>query len=118
MAWSIERIEKELLRCESGPVARPAEVLVEAVNRVEQTLGAGWIESEVSSAKGIATAMRVIGMGLRLPARENLARADDLIVNLQRREQNAEAELTAIYLFRSTAPSAQIELYNLGLGFG
>jgi len=61
--------------------------------------------------KRLATAMRVIGMGLRLPALEYLARADELITNLQRRKQNAEAELTAIYLFCSTAPAAQVELY-------
>jgi hypothetical protein len=65
MAWSIDRIEKELLLCEAGVVAMPAD-LVAAVNRIEQTLGDGWIDSEVSAAKGIAPAMRVIGMGLRL----------------------------------------------------
>jgi hypothetical protein len=52
MAWSIERIEKELLLSNVDVVALPVDVILAAVNRVEQMLGAGWIESEVSSAKG------------------------------------------------------------------
>jgi hypothetical protein len=111
MAWPIDRIEKELLSGPASSVALPTETLVAAVNRVEQTLGPKWIETEIFQAKGLSIAMHVIGMGLRLPAIENLARADALITNLRRRDQNADAELTAIYLFRSTAPSAQLELY-------
>lgn len=111
MAWSIDRIEKELLLCPASTVALSLETLVAAVNRVERNLGAEWIDSEISQVKGLSIAMRVIGMGLRLPAIENLPRADQLITKLRRRDQNADAELTAIYLFRSTAPSAQLELY-------
>lgn len=111
MAWSIERIKKELLLGEASGVALTTEVLVETVNRVAQTLGAGWIESEVSTVRGMAPAMNVIGMGFRLAAIENLAQADKLITNLRRRDQNADAELTAVYLFRSIAPSTELELY-------
>ena len=111
MAWSDERIEKELLRCKLDVVALPAEVAVAAVNRVEQVLGSWWIEAETASAKGIAPAMQIIGMGLRLASLENLAASEELITNLQGRDQNAEAELTAIHLFRSSEPSAQIELH-------
>jgi hypothetical protein len=106
MMWSIDRIEKELLSGPASTVALPSETLVAAVNRVEQTLGAGWIESEISQVKGLSIAMRVIGTGLRLPSVENVPRADELITNLRRREQNADAELTAIHLFRSTIPTA------------
>jgi hypothetical protein len=55
--------------------------------------------------------MRLIGTGLRLPSVENLPRAEELIINLRRGEQNTDAELTAIHLFRSTVPAAQLELY-------
>jgi hypothetical protein len=73
MPWSVERIEKELLLSELNVLAMPAEVVVTAVNRVEQLFGTGWIDGETASAKGIAPTMQVIGMGLRLPALDNLA---------------------------------------------
>jgi hypothetical protein len=111
MTWSIDRIEKELLSGPVSTIALPSEMLAAAVNQVEQTLGAGWIESEISQVKGLSIAVRVIGMGLRLPAIENLPRAEELIRNLRRRDQNADAELTAIHLFRSMVPSPQLELY-------
>jgi hypothetical protein len=111
MAWSIERIEIELLRCKLDVVALPAEVAVAAVNRVEQVLGTGWIEAETASAKGIVPAMQVVGMGLRLASLENLAASEELITNLRRNDQNAEAELTGIHLFRSAEASAQIDLH-------
>jgi hypothetical protein len=50
-------------------------------------------------------------MGLRLSALDNLEQSEELITNLRRRDQNAEAELTAIYLFRSSDSSVQVELY-------
>lgn len=111
MTWPIDRIEKELLAGPASTVALPTETLVAAVNQVAQTLGSEWIKSEIALAKGLSIAMRVIGMGVRLPSIENLAGADELVTNLRRREQNADAELTAIYLFRSTVPTAQVELY-------
>ncbi len=110
MAWSIERIERELLQCKLDVVALPAEVVVAAVNRVEQVLGTGWIEAETSSVKGLAPAMQIIGMGLRLASLESVANSEKLITNLRRRDQNAEAELTAIHALRSSEPSVLVEL--------
>ncbi len=108
MTWSIDRIEKEILSGSAASIAMPIEALVAAVNRVEQTLGPEWIETEISNVKGLTVAMRIIGMGLPI---ENLSRADELVMNLRRRSQNAEAELTAIHLFRSTVPAVEVELY-------
>lgn len=111
MSWSVERIEKELLLSNVSVLAFPIETIVSAINRVEDVLGADWIEAEVSWGRGIAPAMHVISVGLRLTAIDNLEGTDKLITNLRRRVQNAEAELTAIYMFRAYDPTVQVELY-------
>jgi hypothetical protein len=108
MNWSIQKIETELLSSKIGVLALPPEIVVASVNRAEQVLGANWI---ASARKGVAPTMQVIGMGIRLTALENLKHSGQLITNLRRRDQNADAELTAIHLFQSSDPSTQVELY-------
>jgi len=111
MGWSIERIEKDLLRSKIDAISQASEVVVAAVERVVRVLGPEWIESETLSGTGIAPTMRIIGMGLRLPALESLAQSEELIMHLRRKDQNAEAELTAIHLIRAHDPSIQLELH-------
>jgi hypothetical protein len=45
--------------------------------------------------------MRIVGMGLRLQAIEGLPGNEELLTKVRNLDSSAEAELTAIYLFRS-----------------
>lgn len=109
MIWSIDDIERTLLGQKASVLALPPDLIVDSVNRVEQTLGPDWIRSE-QTATGIAPALGIIGMGLRLPVLDGLANTEKLINSLRRRDQNAEAELTAIYLIRDHDSSVELEL--------
>ncbi len=111
MGRSIEQLEKELLLSKADVLALAPDLVVAAVDRVERVLGSEWIESEISSGKGIAPTMRIIGMGLRLVSLENLAQSEELITHLRRGDQNAESELAAIHLIHSYDPSMQLELH-------
>jgi len=109
MSWLLEDVEKNLLGQKASVVALPAEVIVEAVNRVEAMLGRDWILAEMK-ATGIGPAMTVIGMGLRLASLNGLAKTEMLLSNLRLRDQSAKAELTAIYLIRGQDSSVELEL--------
>src|SRR5262249_34409276 len=64
---------------------------------------------------GLAPTMGVIGMGLRLAALEGIPDADKLLTRILDGDRDAEAELTALYLIRTHAPSAKVELHpNVG----
>lgn len=109
MNWSIDDIEKNLLGQRVSVIAIPPDVIANAVNRVEAMLGHDWIIVEMN-AKGIAPAMAVIGMGLQLGSLKGLANTEALVSNLRRQDQNAEAELTALYLIRAQDSSLEFEL--------
>ncbi len=110
MSWSIEDIENNLLLGKIDVLALAPESVVAAVNRVEDVLGPKWIASD-TSAKGIAPALRIIGVGQRLAALEGIAQPEELLRYIRRRDQNAEAELTAIYLIRPFGLSVELELH-------
>jgi hypothetical protein len=110
MGWSIDEIEKNFLHGKIDALALSPEAVLACFERVESVLGADWISSEMFGS-GLAPTMRIIGMGLRLAALEGIAQTDKLIEHLRRRDQNAEAELSAMYLIRSSRPTAQFELY-------
>jgi len=109
MSWSVARIEKEILHSGLDTLAFPPETIVSAVERVESVLGTQWLAS-ATAAKGIAPAMNVIAMGLRLPVLEGIPQSQALVRRLRQNEQSAAAELTAIYLFRSRDHSLTFEL--------
>jgi hypothetical protein len=112
--WSAEDIEKRFLNGKLDALAISPATVVSAFARVEHLLGSNWIESE-TSATGLAPTMGVIGMGLRLTALDGVAHADRLIKRIVAGDRSAEAELTAVYLLRSHAPSAIVELHpNVG----
>lgn len=50
-------------------------------------------------------------MGIRLPVLDGIPNTENLLNNLRKKDQNSEAELTAIYLFRSAYPDAEVDLY-------
>lgn len=110
MGWSIEDIEKNLLGGKVSTLALAPDLLVAAANRVERVLGHDWVVSGTQGT-GIAPAMQVLGIGLRLAALEGVAGTDKLIEHLRRRDQSAEAELTAIYIIRSKNPSVELQLH-------
>jgi hypothetical protein len=110
MTWTIEKIERDLLLAEVGTIVRPAGTIVEAVNRAERMLGTEWIASQ-SIHKGLASAMRIVGMGLRLQAIEGLSRSNELLEKLSQLDSSADSELTGIYLFRSGSPCVEVELF-------
>jgi hypothetical protein len=114
MGWSVARIEQDFLRTGIAALVLSPETVVSAFERVEKILGSEWL-SFATKAKGIAPTMDVIGMGLRLAALEGIPESEGLIRHIRRNDQNADAELTAIYLFRSFDPSLTIELHpNIG----
>jgi hypothetical protein len=110
MAWSIEKIERDLLGGRIDIIALPPATILETVKRAETVLGSEWIAS-FTSAKGLLPAMDVIGTGLCLTSLEGLADSDKLIERIRRKESSADAELTAIYLLRSGYPLPELELY-------
>lgn len=115
MNWSAEDIEKRFLSGKLSALAPSPETVLSAFARVERLLGLTWIESETASAKGLAPTMGVIGMGLRLAALEGIPDADKLLTRILDGDRSAEAELTAIYLVRTHASSAKLELHpNVG----
>jgi hypothetical protein len=110
MDWTIEDVEQKLLNGKIDTIAIPPATILEAVNRAETVLGSEWIAS-VGSAKGLAPAMDIVGTGLRLACLEGLAESEKLIEQIRRKDSSADAELTAIYLFRSSVPRVELELY-------
>jgi len=110
MAWSIEEFERDLLGGKTDTIALPPATILETVNRAETVLGSEWIMS-FGFAKGLLSAMDVIGAGLRLASLEGVADSDKLIEGIRRKESSADAELTAIYLLRSGHPLPELELY-------
>ncbi len=109
MIWSMHDIEKSLLGQKASAIALTPDLIVDAVNRVETILGHDWI-LDVATATGIAPAMEIIGMGLRLAALDSLINTETLVSNLRRRGQNAEAELTALYLISAQNSPLELEL--------
>lgn len=110
MGWSIDEIETNFLQGKIDTLAVAPEVLLVSFERVESILGRDWILSQMSST-GLAPTMHVFGMGLRLAALERIAEVEQLIEHVRRGDQNADAELTAIHLIRSSRPSAHFQLY-------
>ena len=110
MGWSIEDVEQKLLHGKIDTVALPPATVLEAVDRAEKVLGSEWIAS-CSSAKGLSPAMGIVGTGLRLASLEGLAESERLVKQIRRKDSSADAELTAIYLFRSSDPLTECELY-------
>jgi hypothetical protein len=108
--WSIEDIERKCLNGTMNTLALSPEAVVSAFDRAEKLLGPQWIKSE-TSATGLAPTMGVIGMGLRLAAIEGVAEADTLMRRILDGDRSAEAELTAVYLFRNYAPSVELQLH-------
>jgi hypothetical protein len=110
MAWSIEDVEDRLLNGKIGSIAMAPPAILEAINRAERMLGCDWIAS-TGSAKGLAPTMDIVGTGLRLGYLGGIAQSEKLTEGIRRKESSADAELTAVYLFRSSDPSASVELY-------
>jgi hypothetical protein len=110
MTWTIEEIEQTFLNGKISAFGLSPELVVACFERTEHLLGRDWITSQ-QSGKGLMVTIPVIDMGVRLPALDGVADAKSLLNNLRKRDQNADAELTALHLFRSAQPTAQVELY-------
>ena len=111
MTWTINQIERELLSAEIASIVFPESEVVDAVNRVQRMLGNEWIEAETRNQKGLAVAMRIIGMGLRLRTIEPVSQSKELLDKLRKRDTSADAELTAIRLLCSRFPEVEVELF-------
>ena len=111
MTWTIDSIERELLSAKIGTVAFPPSEVVDAANRAQKMLGNEWIAARTCNQKGLAQAMQIIGMGLRLRSVERLTRNRELLDKLRKQEASADAELTSIYLFSCHSPEIEIELF-------
>ncbi len=75
--------------------------IVAAFVRVEDLLGRGWIDgcrvSGGSVVRGSAPTLRVVSMGQRLAVLDGITGTAELIEHIQRGDDAAEAELTAIF---------------------
>jgi hypothetical protein len=111
MTWTVEKIEEQLLAAEIGSVVFPESDVVDAVNRAERMLGEDWIEAQNRNQRGLASAMRIIGMGLRLGTIETLCGTRELLHKLRRQDPSADAELTGIHLLCSRFPDLEVELF-------
>jgi len=111
MKWTLESIEANLLGTSSEVVAYGPDVIVAAVNRVEEFLGTGWIQQETFGAKGLAVGVPIIQIGIELELLKGVKRPSELITKIRSNTQNARTELAAIHLLRSQQPSAEVELY-------
>lgn len=110
VGWSIHEIERNFLHGKIETIALSPQFVLACFDRVEKVLGRDWIISEMRST-GLAPTMHVVGMGLRLAALDGVDQSEQLIEHIRRGDQNADAELTAIYLMRSSHPSAHVKLY-------
>jgi hypothetical protein len=110
MPWSVANVEGKLLNGKIASIAMAPEAILEAIGRAEKVLGRDWITSTASS-KGLAPTMEIVGTGLRLECLAGVVGAQKLIDQLRRRDSSADAELTAVYVFRSYDPAASVELY-------
>jgi hypothetical protein len=111
VTWTVDTVERDLLSGEINVIAQPRSEVIEAVERTQQLLGEDWVTSQTRNQKGLVPAMRVVGMGLRLHAIEGLAGNEELLTKVRNLDSSAEAELTAIYLFRSRSSDVEIELF-------
>lgn len=89
------------------------EALVECFGRVERMLGADWLEARQSqSALGAPwPALQVAMMGERLPAADGSPGSEVLIDHIRKGDASAEAELTAAFIIRRSAPGSEIEFF-------
>ncbi|MBZ5509316.1 MAG: hypothetical protein LAO78_27985 [Acidobacteriia bacterium] len=106
----MQEIEQTFLNGKISAFGLAPELVVACFERTERLLGRDWITSQ-QSGKGLMVTIPVIDMGLRLPALDGVADAESLLNNLRKRDQNADAELTALHLFRSAHPTSPVELY-------
>jgi len=113
VAWTIERIESELVLVKSTDLIWAPEVIVAAVNRVEDLLGPNWIQSQTRGAKGLAVGVPIVQIGIELKCLERARNSELLLDELRRDTASAFAELSAIYLLRSKHPNVGLELYPL-----
>ena len=111
MTWTVDKIEQQLLAAEIGSVNFPESNVVDAVNRAERILGEEWIEAQTRNQKGLASAMRIVGMGLRLGIIEHLPGNKELLHKLGKQDPSADSELTGIHLLRSKFPDVEVELF-------
>lgn len=109
MAWSTKRIEEDILHGKIASLALPPERIIASFDITERILGPKWI-SDIPGA-GVFKALKILGMGQRLAAIENVASAGELLENVRKHNRSAEAELTAIYILRSSQPLTDLELY-------
>jgi hypothetical protein len=108
MAWSIDLIES-LLGGKITSLSLPPETVISSFEQVQASLGCEWINSV--TGKGIAPTLRIVGMGMRLATLETIVGAEMLVDSLRGKSHDSEAELTAIYLLRSSCPAAQFQLF-------
>lgn len=111
--WTVETIERDVLSGKVSTIARAESEVVEAVERAQRLLGKEWIAAQIRNQKGLVPAIRMFGMGLQLQAIEGLPGSEKLLTKLRNLDSSADAELTAIHLFRSGADDVEIELFPL-----
>jgi hypothetical protein len=113
MTWTVEMLEKDWLGARIGVLALSPDAIVAAFCLVEKHLGRSWIEAAHVSGEslilGILPTLRVIAMGQRLVALDNVPGSKRLIEKIRQGDKSAEAELTAIYLVRCRQ-EIQVEL--------
>jgi hypothetical protein len=100
LPWSIADVEANLLNGKIASIGLAPSKVLEAINPVDRELGSDWIAS-ITSGRGPAPTMDIVGTGLRLGCLDNVLNAEKLVDQIRLHESSADAELTAIYVFRS-----------------
>jgi len=108
MSYTIEEIERDW-----GATGPFPEVVVDAFERAEQTLGRDWVVSTRSvsggQVRGPSPLLAVVSMGGRLTALEAVEDATKLVAKLKKHDISAESELTAMHLLYVRNKKAEIE---------
>jgi hypothetical protein len=112
MAYTWEEIEQDWLEGSSGLAASADEALV-AFNEVAARFGRDWVEATRTrngvASRGMAPTLYIVTLGRLLRALDGVPNTAGLLEKLRQGDQDARAELIAIYLMRIENPPAVIE---------
>jgi hypothetical protein len=112
LPWTWEEINSDWLL--GSKLAASPEEIVSTFTRVEQAFGREWMESSRlhsgGRAQGTSPTLHIVTLGQRIACIDGVLGARELLERLRQRDESASAELTAVYLLRSSYPDTTAEL--------
>jgi hypothetical protein len=117
-------IEQNWLDGDGSGLAPSADEVLHGFNNVEALLGREWVEASRTSGggarRGNAPTLEVVALGRMLQALDGVPNTETLLEKIRNREQDARAELMAVYLMRTDNPNPVVELepeVRVGTGY-